>query len=385
MTARHMPWVVFAAAMGGAGVHGAVRTVTADRLADVHRERDRALVAVEAASRAGAPRWAPEAWQEVERARQSALASLHRADAAYWWFSRHVVTADQDLIQLGALARDAAEAARHREAEASAVAREALAAAETAIDEAIEVRWLLAGPAEQRRASRARLALGEAQVHAREGNYLAAADKATEALALASEASRLAGDAVWRYEDAEQIRIWQRWIERAVTWSAQTGRAAIVVSKADHRLIVYQRGAARAIYDVDLSRNWFQPKLAAGDGAVPEGQYRVVAKKGRGASLYHKALLLDYPSHADLLAFRSAKRAGRLPASATAGGLIEIHGAGGRGQDWTNGCVALSDDDMDAVFAAVDEGTPVTIVGATRAGSVAALLAGPPAEGAGRD
>jgi L,D-peptidoglycan transpeptidase YkuD (ErfK/YbiS/YcfS/YnhG family) len=45
------------------------------------------------------------------------------------------------------------------------------------------------------------------------------------------------------------------------------------------------------------------------------------------------------------------------------GGLIEIHGNGGKGIDWTEGCIALTDSEMDSVFKIVKVGTPVTIVG----------------------
>ena len=58
-----------------------------------------------------------------------------------------------------------------------------------------------------------------------------------------------------------------------------------------------------------------------------------------------------------------AKRDGRLPRGAGIGSLIEIHGDGGRGEDWTSGCVALENHDMDRLFARVSVGTPVTIIG----------------------
>ena len=54
---------------------------------------------------------------------------------------------------------------------------------------------------------------------------------------------------------------------------------------------------------------------------------------------------------------------GSLPSSAKIGGLIEIHGNGGKGIDWTEGCIALTDTEMDIVFKTVKVGTPVTIVG----------------------
>ena len=54
---------------------------------------------------------------------------------------------------------------------------------------------------------------------------------------------------------------------------------------------------------------------------------------------------------------------GALPASANIGGMIEIHGDGGKGVDWTEGCIALKDNEMDTIFRYAVIGTPVTIVG----------------------
>ena len=92
-------------------------------------------------------------------------------------------------------------------------------------------------------------------------------------------------------------------------------------------------------------------------------KYRVVKKKDRGQSRYHRALLLDYPNAADRERFAAAQRRGEIPRGARIGGLIEIHGEGGRGQNWTEGCVALSNRDMDDLFRRVGTGTRVTIVG----------------------
>ena len=65
-----------------------------------------------------------------------------------------------------------------------------------------------------------------------------------------------------------------------------------------------------------------------------------------------------------------------MPAAAGIGGLIEIHGEGGRGRDWTRGCVALANPDIDDLFRHVEVGTPVTIVGSDEPGALAALGAG---------
>jgi murein L,D-transpeptidase YafK len=101
-----------------------------------------------------------------------------------------------------------------------------------------------------------------------------------------------------------------------------------------------------------------------------------VKKKDRGQSRYHRALLLDYPNAADRERFAAAKRRGEIPRGAGIGGLIEIHGEGGRGQNWTEGCVALSNRDMDDLFRRVGTGTRVTIVGGDgRDGAFSDLLA----------
>ena len=63
------------------------------------------------------------------------------------------------------------------------------------------------------------------------------------------------------------------------------------------------------------------------------------------------------PLRADLDKPRTLRRLAGI------GNLIEIHGDGGQGRDWTDGCVALADGDMDKVFARSRVGTPVTIVG----------------------
>ena len=91
--------------------------------------------------------------------------------------------------------------------------------------------------------------------------------------------------------------------------------------------------------------------------------YKITKKFDGGKTKYYKALLLDYPNDEDKEKFRSEIEHGSLPASAKIGGLIEIHGNGGKGIDWTEGCIALTDTEMDVVFKIVKVGTPVTIIG----------------------
>ena len=84
---------------------------------------------------------------------------------------------------------------------------------------------------------------------------------------------------------------------------------------------------------------------------------------GNNKTKYHKALLIDYPNETDREEFRKEIARGTLPSTAKIGNLIEIHGDGGRGVDWTEGCMALTDSEIDVIFKIAKEGTPVTIVG----------------------
>jgi murein L,D-transpeptidase YafK len=104
-------------------------------------------------------------------------------------------------------------------------------------------------------------------------------------------------------------------------------------------------------------------KLEKGDKATPEGMYRITKKFKSNKTKYYKALLIDYPNETDKAEFKKAIARGTLSRNAKIGSLIEIHGNGGKGVDWTEGCIALVDSEMDVVFKVVKEGTPVTIVG----------------------
>jgi murein L,D-transpeptidase YafK len=134
----------------------------------------------------------------------------------------------------------------------------------------------------------------------------------------------------------------------------------------------------------DLGSNRLQQKRHAGDKATPEGRYHVTARKEGGQTRYHKALLLDYPNGEDRSRFARIRAEGGVPDGVGPGRHIEIHGHGGRERDWTDGCVALADADIDAVFARVPVGTPVTIVGGDGRDGVFSSLWRDHAQGSGR-
>jgi len=156
---------------------------------------------------------------------------------------------------------------------------------------------------------------------------------------------------------------WKEWAETAMATSAMQGNTLILVDKMAHRLWVYQNGKIKADFQVELGPQWIGPKLHKGDQATPEGVYKVVQKKERHRTIYYKALLINYPNNDDRARYQRNIADRKISRRLEIGGLIEIHGHGGRGFDWTNGCVALDNKDMDIVFSLARENTPVVIVG----------------------
>lgn len=167
-----------------------------------------------------------------------------------------------------------------------------------------------------------------------------------------------------RFADPVLLRMWDEWLDRSIRKSIEDGGQLLVVVKASYRAILYRRGVPVREFPIELGWNWIDDKKMQGDGATPEGEYRVVLKKGPGKTKYHRALLLDYPNARDHNLFRLAKEAGEIDPNTGIGALIEIHGGGGTGRNWTDGCVALANPDMEELFDLAQTGMPVTIIGA---------------------
>lgn len=164
-----------------------------------------------------------------------------------------------------------------------------------------------------------------------------------------------------RYTNRSIIERWRVWVAETILESREKGTHVIIVDKLERMMTVYKNGRPFKRYEIGLGRNGSSDKLHAGDGATPEGRYKVIKKLDR--SRYYKALLLNYPNEEDRKGFHMAKKKGLIPKRATIGGLIEIHGGGKDGM--TYGCVSLENGDMAEVFRLIPLGTPVTIVGTT--------------------
>ncbi|HXO21887.1 MAG TPA: L,D-transpeptidase [Thermoanaerobaculia bacterium] len=272
-----------------------------------------------------------------------------------------------DVEQLALAAESSALAALRQARLRQALARKALAAQRSDLEERLSAlsEELEHMPGDQRLRAhfeRARLELELEKAAERRGDLGAAAAGNAAAAGELAAAEGLLDSRYARLRDPSLRRRWQSWVDAALAASREGG-TGIVVDKLARQCFLLARGRVVAVFPAELGRNGLAEKLYAGDAATPEGRFRVVGKREGEATRYHRALMLDYPTEEDLRAFGAAKSRGLVPAGRGIGGLIELHGHGGREINWTSGCVALRDEHMDRLFAAVEVGTPVTIVG----------------------
>jgi murein L,D-transpeptidase YafK len=137
----------------------------------------------------------------------------------------------------------------------------------------------------------------------------------------------------------------------------------IVVKKSAHKMYLYKDGKVIKTCRVSLGKNASKgPKIKEGDFRTPTGSYKIINK--RCHPVKYRALYLNYPNAQDRA---RAKAMGVKP-----GGLITIHGQpywnrDGRGDsytlshDWTNGCIAVTNKDLDYIWSHVAIGTPIIL------------------------
>lgn len=134
----------------------------------------------------------------------------------------------------------------------------------------------------------------------------------------------------------------------------------ILVLKSERKLILIKDGKQIKRYRISLGPNPIGHKTQEGDGKTPEGRYTIDYRNPR--SKYHLSMHISYPNKADRA---QAKRRRISP-----GGDIMIHGLpngleeiGGfqRCTDWTQGCIAVTDEEIDELWRAVPNGAPIEI------------------------
>ncbi len=134
----------------------------------------------------------------------------------------------------------------------------------------------------------------------------------------------------------------------------------ILVLKRDHKLFLLSGDQIVKTYSVALGSGGLAPKRRQGDDKTPEGLYRIDYRNP--ASRFHLALHISYPDQSDK---EQARKMGVSP-----GGDIMIHGLGSEFEslgekqylyDWTAGCIAVTDSEIEEIWRLVPDGTPVDI------------------------
>jgi tRNA threonylcarbamoyl adenosine modification protein YjeE len=153
----------------------------------------------------------------------------------------------------------------------------------------------------------------------------------------------------------------------------QDKETKIVIRKSDRKLELHS-GTDVKSYDIVLGSSPQGQKSREGDGRTPEGEFYVFAKNPKSG--HHLSLAISYPdvdaaergslngtidrAQRDEIV-RDIEQRGWIPQETPLGGRIYIHG-GGTASDWTDGCIALSDEDMTQIFERAQVGTRVTIL-----------------------
>lgn len=134
----------------------------------------------------------------------------------------------------------------------------------------------------------------------------------------------------------------------------------VVVLKQERILQLLSQGKVIKAYKVALGGDPVGPKKRQGDHKTPEGPYVLDSRNPH--SQFHKSIHISYPNAQDRAA---ARKNGVSP-----GGDIFVHGlpngygfvgAAHRLKDWTDGCIAVTDEEIDEIWEAVADGTPIEI------------------------
>jgi murein L,D-transpeptidase YafK len=132
----------------------------------------------------------------------------------------------------------------------------------------------------------------------------------------------------------------------------------VVVLKSYRKLLLMRGDEVLKIYIVSLGGNPVGPKIRQGDNKTPEGSY--ILDRHNMNSQYHRSIHISYPNADDLA---RAKKLGVSP-----GGELFIHGLPndfhGHSEalgDWTEGCIAVTNAEIDEIWRAVADGTPIEI------------------------
>lgn len=134
----------------------------------------------------------------------------------------------------------------------------------------------------------------------------------------------------------------------------------VIVEKSARRLYLVHKGFVFRTYRIALGKHPEEPKVREGDNRTPEGVYLIDGRNPN--SNFHLSLHISYPNSEDIA---RAAASGAPP-----GGMIMIHGLPNGftakqidhpDWDWTDGCIAVTNAEIEEIWRFVDDGTPIVI------------------------
>ena len=138
------------------------------------------------------------------------------------------------------------------------------------------------------------------------------------------------------------------------------------VHKAAHRMLLLSEDVVVRRYSVALGYGGLGPKKREGDGVTPTGTYRMTGKLAK--SPWHTLIGVSYPNYDDVKRHALLKASREIPHDANIGFGIAVHGRSTtqsdgehKNTDWTLGCIALDNDEVDEFSRVVPKGTPIII------------------------
>ena len=160
---------------------------------------------------------------------------------------------------------------------------------------------------------------------------------------------------------------YQKSITDLIPAPIKKSQTAISIEKSRSLLTIYYRDRPIKSYPVVFGSNPVGDKLQEGDRKTPEGTFKI--RDLYPHARWSKFIWLDYPNQESWSKHLQAKQQGVIPASASIGGEIGIHGVNrgadyliDEGSNWTLGCISLKNSDVDEIYSVVEVGTLVKIM-----------------------
>ncbi|MEL6495824.1 MAG: L,D-transpeptidase [Cyanobacteria bacterium J06623_7] len=160
---------------------------------------------------------------------------------------------------------------------------------------------------------------------------------------------------------------YDRSLEQIIAEPIDKSLTKIAIAKSDYQLTLYYRDQAIKSYPIVLGKNPQGDKRREGDFKTPEGTFKV--RDLYPHSQWSKFIWLDYPNQESWRKHLAAKQTGEIPLTSTVGSEIGIHGVPANSDylidnrsNWTWGCIALKNKDVDELYSVIEVGTAIEIV-----------------------